>query len=165
MLINIARGTTDPGYWVQDLNKLFPLKLFQINFSHKHDSSYRLNALGPLCLWQCFSKRPQYNCENTKHNCSNHNWHLFKCLLIFDQYLNKAQTKASLHFFCIQIIFLMLLTSEASLRATDSTKHNPYNLLILTCPRTSSFTSQFKRVLSFGNRKNKIEELLIHKKF
>ena len=30
---NIARGTTDPGYWVHDLNKLFQLKLFQINFS------------------------------------------------------------------------------------------------------------------------------------
>ena len=52
--LNIARGTTDPGYWVHNLNKLFQLKLFQINFSQKHDSSYRLNTLGPLCLWQCF---------------------------------------------------------------------------------------------------------------
>ena len=30
------------------------LKLFQINSSQTHDSSYRLNTLGPLCLWQCF---------------------------------------------------------------------------------------------------------------
>ena len=35
------------------MNKLFQLKLFQINFSQKHDSSYGLNTLGPLCLWQC----------------------------------------------------------------------------------------------------------------
>ena len=30
-IANIARGTTDPGYWVQNLNKLFQPKLFQIN--------------------------------------------------------------------------------------------------------------------------------------
>ena len=36
------------------MNNLVKLKLFQINFSQKHDSSYRLNTLGPLCLWQCF---------------------------------------------------------------------------------------------------------------
>ena len=29
-------------------------KSFQIDFSQKHVSSYRLNTLGPLCLWQCF---------------------------------------------------------------------------------------------------------------
>ena len=51
---NIARGTTDPGYWVQNLNKLFHLKYFQIDFSQQNDSSYKLNTLGPLCLWQCF---------------------------------------------------------------------------------------------------------------
>ena len=54
-LRNIARGTTDPGYWVRNLNDLFQPKLFQIELSQKHDSSYRLNTLGPLCLWQCFS--------------------------------------------------------------------------------------------------------------
>ena len=55
---NIARGTTDPGYWVRNLNDLFQPKLFQIDFSQKHDSSYRLNTLGPLCLWQCFIQNP-----------------------------------------------------------------------------------------------------------
>ena len=51
--LNIARGTTDAGYWVRNLNDLFQPKWFQIDFSQKHDSSYRLNTLGPLCLWQC----------------------------------------------------------------------------------------------------------------
>ena len=51
---NIARGTTDPGYWVCNLNDVFQPKLFQIGFSQKLVSSYRLNTLGPLCLWQCF---------------------------------------------------------------------------------------------------------------
>ena len=51
---NIARTTTDPGYWVLNLNDLFQLKCFQIDLSQKHDSSYRLTTLGPLCLWQCF---------------------------------------------------------------------------------------------------------------
>ena len=36
------------------MNKLFQLKVFQISFSQKNDSSYRLNTLGPLCRWQCF---------------------------------------------------------------------------------------------------------------
>ena len=53
-LINIARGTTDPGYWVRILNNLFQLEWLQIDFSQNHDSSYILNTLGPLCLWQCF---------------------------------------------------------------------------------------------------------------
>ena len=35
--IYIARETTDPGYWVYNLNQI-------------SDSSYRLNTLGPLCL-------------------------------------------------------------------------------------------------------------------
>ena len=43
---NIARGTTDPGYWVRNLNDLFQPKLFQTDFSQKHYSSYRLNTLG-----------------------------------------------------------------------------------------------------------------------
>ena len=51
---NIARGTTDPGYWVRNLNDLFQSKLFEFDFNQKHDLSYRLNTLGPLCLWQCF---------------------------------------------------------------------------------------------------------------
>ena len=54
VLVNIARGTTDPGYWVCNLNDVFQPKLFQIGFSQKLVSSYRLNTLGPLCLWQCF---------------------------------------------------------------------------------------------------------------
>ena len=32
------------------------LKWIQIQFSQKYNSSYRLNTLGPLCLWQCFFK-------------------------------------------------------------------------------------------------------------
>ena len=42
---NNARGTTDPEYC--------------IHFSCRDNSSYRLNTLGPLCLWQCFI--PMYN--------------------------------------------------------------------------------------------------------
>ena len=34
------------------------LKWIQIQFSQKDDSSYRLNTLGPLCLWQCFNFSP-----------------------------------------------------------------------------------------------------------
>ena len=30
--LNIARGTTDPGYYVRNLINLFKLKLFQIDF-------------------------------------------------------------------------------------------------------------------------------------
>ena len=51
LITNIARGTTDPGYWVHNLNDLFQPKSFQTYFSQKNDSSYRLNTLGPLCLW------------------------------------------------------------------------------------------------------------------
>ena len=58
--LNIARGTMDPVYWIRKLNILFLLKLFQISFSQKCDSSYRLNTLGPLCLWQCFTYK-QYD--------------------------------------------------------------------------------------------------------
>ena len=58
---NIARGTTDPGYWVRNLNDLSQPKWFQIDFSQKHDSSYRLNTLGPLCLWQCFLQRSDFS--------------------------------------------------------------------------------------------------------
>ena len=58
LITNIARGTTDPGYWVHNLNDLFQPKCFQIDLSQKHDSSYRLNTLGPLCLWQCFFDNP-----------------------------------------------------------------------------------------------------------
>ena len=54
MQVNIARGTTDPGYWVHNLNYLFQPKVFSIHISEKDDSSHRLNTLGPLCLWQCF---------------------------------------------------------------------------------------------------------------
>ena len=32
----------------------FQLELIQIDFSQKSYSSYRLNTLGQLCLWQCF---------------------------------------------------------------------------------------------------------------
>ena len=53
-LQNIARGTTDPGYWVQNLNNLFQLKSFKIDFIQETYPSHRLNTLGPLCLWQCF---------------------------------------------------------------------------------------------------------------
>ena len=37
------------------MNDLFQPKLFQIYFSQKHDLSYRLNTLHPLCLWQRFT--------------------------------------------------------------------------------------------------------------
>ena len=37
-----------------NLNGLFQPKYFQTDLSQKYDSSYRLNTLGPLCLWQCF---------------------------------------------------------------------------------------------------------------
>ena len=33
----------------------------QIQFSQKGNSSYRLNTLGPLCLWQCFSLWPRWS--------------------------------------------------------------------------------------------------------
>ena len=49
--INIARGTTDPGYWVQNLNNLSLARSISNWFKSKNDSSHRLNTLCPLCLW------------------------------------------------------------------------------------------------------------------
>ena len=51
---NIARGTTDPGYWVYNLNHVSDWNWFEIILAEKLNSSYGLNTLGPLCLWQCF---------------------------------------------------------------------------------------------------------------
>ena len=51
---NINRGTTDPGYWVYNLNHVFDWNKFEIILAEKDHSSYGLNTLGPLCLWQCF---------------------------------------------------------------------------------------------------------------
>ena len=39
---NIARGTTDPGYWIRNLSIIFQLEWFQIDFSQKSDSRNRL---------------------------------------------------------------------------------------------------------------------------
>ena len=40
------------------------LKQVQIQFSPKDISSYRLNTLGPLCLWQCFiPSLPKRSCN------------------------------------------------------------------------------------------------------
>ena len=50
---NIARGTTDPGYWVYNLNHFSDWNQFEIILAEKDHSSYGLNTLGPLCLWQC----------------------------------------------------------------------------------------------------------------
>ena len=36
-------------------NMLFVICL--IDFCHKNDLNYKLNILGPLCLWQCFIMR------------------------------------------------------------------------------------------------------------
>ena len=52
--LNIARGTTDPGYWVYNLNHVSDWNWFEIILTAKVYSSYELNTLGPLCLWQCF---------------------------------------------------------------------------------------------------------------
>ena len=52
--LNIARGTTDPGYWVYNLNNVSDWNWFEIILAEKVYSSYGLNTLGPLCLWQCF---------------------------------------------------------------------------------------------------------------
>ena len=51
---NIARGTTDPGYWVYNLNHVSDWNWFEIILAEKVYSSHGLNTLGPLCLWQCF---------------------------------------------------------------------------------------------------------------
>ena len=53
-MTNIARGTTDPGYWVYNLNHVSDWNWFEIILAEKVYSSYGLNTLGPLCLWQCF---------------------------------------------------------------------------------------------------------------
>ena len=53
-LRNIARGTTDPGYWVYNLNHVSDWNQFANILAEKDHSSYGLNTLGPLCLWQCF---------------------------------------------------------------------------------------------------------------
>ena len=50
---NIARGTTDPGYWVYNLNHVSDWDQFEIILAEKDYSSYGLNTLGPLCLGQC----------------------------------------------------------------------------------------------------------------
>ena len=55
---NIARGTTDPGYWVYNLNHVSDWNKFEIILAEKDHSSYGLNTLGPLCLWQCLSCTP-----------------------------------------------------------------------------------------------------------
>ena len=65
---NIAWGTTDPGYWVYNLNHVSDWNQFEIILAEKDHSSYGLNTLGPLCLWQCFllfseqslSKEPEW---------------------------------------------------------------------------------------------------------
>ena len=58
--VNIARGTTDPGYWVYNLNHISDLNQFENILAEKDHSSYRLNTLGPLCLWQCFKTYFQF---------------------------------------------------------------------------------------------------------
>ena len=52
--LNIARGTTDPGYWVYNLNYLFDNIEFIFILAAEIFSSFRLNSICPLCLWQCF---------------------------------------------------------------------------------------------------------------
>ena len=36
---------------------------FFLRFSSRDNSSFRLNSLGPLCLWQCFNVRLNISCE------------------------------------------------------------------------------------------------------
>ena len=36
---------------------------FFLCFSIRDNSSFRLNSLGPLCLWQCFNVRLNISCE------------------------------------------------------------------------------------------------------
>ena len=50
MRVNIARGTTDPGYWVYNLNHVTDWNQFEIISTEIDHSSYVLNTLGPLCL-------------------------------------------------------------------------------------------------------------------
>ena len=45
----------DPGYWVYNLNHFSDLYQFENILAEKDHSSYGLNTLGPLCLWQCLS--------------------------------------------------------------------------------------------------------------
>ena len=56
---NIAIGTRDSVYWVQNLS--YQLKLFQIDFSQKNNSSCRLNTLGWLCLPAAYRGLHMYN--------------------------------------------------------------------------------------------------------
>ena len=42
---NIARGTTDPGYWVYKLNHVSDWSQFEIILAEKDHSSYGLNTL------------------------------------------------------------------------------------------------------------------------
>ena len=51
---NIARGTTNPGYGVCNLNQIIVRNKFEIILAEKDYSSYGPNALGLLCRWQCF---------------------------------------------------------------------------------------------------------------
>ena len=51
---NIARGTTDPGYWVYGLNNFSDWNQFEIISAEKDYSSFELDTPGPLWLWQCF---------------------------------------------------------------------------------------------------------------
>ena len=54
VIVNIARGTADPGYWVYKVELCFLLNWIWIHSSFRDNSSFKLNTLGPLCLWQCF---------------------------------------------------------------------------------------------------------------
>ena len=61
VLKNIARGTKDPEYQVHNLNHFSDWNLkFEIILTEKDHSSYVLNTLGPMCLWQCFSNFPTF---------------------------------------------------------------------------------------------------------
>ena len=52
-----ARGTTDSVYKGYDLHHFSDWNQFKIILAEKDDPSYRLNTLGPFCLWQCYSIR------------------------------------------------------------------------------------------------------------
>ena len=48
-------GTNSGGItWWSKFELIQVLKLIQIQYSWKDNSSYKLYTLGPLCLWQCF---------------------------------------------------------------------------------------------------------------
>ena len=46
---------------------MFYLFVCLFDFCHKNDLNYKLNILGPLCLWQCFTCVS----ENLGHTLSN----------------------------------------------------------------------------------------------